>query len=120
MGAITLVERFEDIRKPTRSEAHPWGASPALFAYRLLAGIDTERYSDGIRMAPTFGHLTQMEGYCPVQGKDAGVGFSLRLKGQALLGEIRAEQGPVMFSWDGHELVVAAGTTWQINLKKGK
>ncbi|WP_020569200.1 alpha-L-rhamnosidase-related protein [Neolewinella persica] len=117
-GATTLVERFEDVRKPTRSEAHPWGASPALFAYRLLAGIDTEHHSDGIRMAPAFGHLKYMQGYCPVQGKDAGVGFVLRLDGDKLSGTVRAETLPIDFSWGGHRVRVAAGETEEIGLKR--
>ncbi|SEQ69174.1 alpha-L-rhamnosidase-related protein [Neolewinella agarilytica] len=117
-GATTLVERFEDDRKPTRSEAHPWGASPALFTYRLLAGISPDKHQDGIHMSPAFGHLKQMKGYCPVQGPDAGVGFDLRLEDGGLRGSIRADRVPVRFSWGGHELVARPGGTLRIDLKR--
>ncbi|MFK8164866.1 MAG: hypothetical protein AB8H12_20640, partial [Lewinella sp.] len=90
------------------------------FAYRLLAGIDTKQHKDGIHMTPTFGHLKHMKGYCPVQGEDAGIGFDLRLNDQQLTGEIRADRVPVLFSWGGHDLEIAAGTTRKIDLKKRK
>jgi alpha-L-rhamnosidase len=54
-----------------------------------------------LRMAPTFGHLKYTEGYCPVQGKDAGVGFALRLKAEELNRTIRAETMLIDFSWAG-------------------
>lgn len=117
-GATTLVERFEDPRKPTRSEAHPWGASPSLFAFRLLAGIETKFSAVAIRMAPTFGHLTRMKGYCPVNGKDHGVRFELQLKGDGLTGTISAEKTAVDFSWGGHRVKVTAGGTEEIRLKR--
>ncbi len=101
-GATTMVERFEDPRKPTRSEAHPWGASPALFVYSLLAGIDLEApTTDPIRMAPTFGNLTHLQGYCPAYGPDAGVRFDLRRDGPRLTGTIEAQSRPVVLTWRG-------------------
>ena len=99
-GATTVVERFEDENKATRSEAHPWGASPALFVYSLLAGIDLESpTADAIRMAPTFGHLTHLRGYCPAYGPEAGVRFDLHRDGPRLSGTIEAQTRPVVLTW---------------------
>jgi hypothetical protein len=117
-GATTLVERFEDIRKPTRSEAHPWGASPALFAFTLLAGIDTEYSAGPIRMAPAFGHLKHLKGYCPVNGLEAGIRFDLQLNGDKLSGTVEAEGVPVDFSWGGQKLSVPARESRQISLER--
>lgn len=110
-GATTLVERFEDPRKPTRSEAHPWGASPALFAYQFLAGINTDHAGEAIQMAPAFGHLTEMKGYCPVRGNGSGVRFDLKLSAGRLIGEVQAEAVPIDFAWKGKQVRVAAGDT---------
>lgn len=96
------MERFEDERKATRSEAHPWGASPALFVYSLLAGIDLAApTSDAIRMTPAFGDLAQIKGYCPAYGPDAGVRFDLRREGTRLSGTIEAQSRPVVLTWQG-------------------
>ena len=117
-GATTLVERFEDPRKPTRSEAHPWGASPALFAFTLLAGIGTDHASPHIRMAPTFGHLRRMKGYTPVRGIGAGVHFDLSLTADRLTGTVRAERVPVRFSWGGRVVHVGAGEQQTLDLSR--
>ena len=93
-GATTVAERFEGASKPSRSEAHPWSAAPTLFAYTLLAGIDSA-HGDTIRMAPAFGPLREMRGYYPVRGVGRGVHFDLRLVEGELRGEVRAEGVPV-------------------------
>lgn len=110
-GATTLVERFESPIKPTRSEAHPWGASPALFAFQMLAGISADHEGPSIQMAPKFGHLSKIEGYCPVRGKGNGVSFSLSLENGKLSGTVTAESTPIAFQWGKKRLIIAAGTT---------
>ncbi|WP_173021526.1 family 78 glycoside hydrolase catalytic domain [Lewinella sp. W8] len=115
LGATTLVERLESPIKPTRSEAHPWGASPVLFAYGMLAGIDYERHEGPIRMSPTFGHLTSMEGFVPVRGPENGVKFRLMRQGTSgIRGTVTAGNTPVVFSWKGQEWMISAGDTLEL------
>ncbi|MFK7933140.1 MAG: hypothetical protein AB8G22_06495, partial [Saprospiraceae bacterium] len=62
----TTLERFESKEKPTRSEVHPWSASPAYFYFNYLAGIQsTKNNFEEIRIAPAFGELQTMEGMLP-------------------------------------------------------
>ena len=107
-GATTMVERFYSKSKPTRSEAHPWGASPTLYVYSLLAGIDFRNDGGPIRMTPRFGHLKTMRGYCPVFGPDEGVRFQLSLDEQGhLRGWVSAQDRPVVFAWQGRTRRIA-------------
>ncbi|MEL7159484.1 MAG: hypothetical protein AAFN92_01895, partial [Bacteroidota bacterium] len=112
-GATTAVERFEG-SKATRSEAHPWGASPVLFAFQNLAGIDLDRKTETIVMAPRFGHLREMRGFCPVYGPEDGVWFDLRLAGGEITGSVRAGNTPVSLFIAGKEFFVAAGEMIEI------
>ena len=108
MGATTTVERFYSTTKPTRSEAHPWSASPTLFVYSLLAGIDYVDTGGPIIMRPAFGHLTFMTGYSPVYGQDAGVEFRLtKLPNGQLKAAIKPEKRPVRVYWRGKSVDIA-------------
>ena len=107
-GATTTVERFYSTTKPTRSEAHPWSASPTLFVYSLLAGIDFADTGGPIVLRPAFGHLQSMQGYSPVYGPDAGVEFQLRRVGaDGLRGSVRAQERALRIHWRGKTLDVA-------------
>ena len=109
VGATTTVERFYSTTKPTRSEAHPWSASPTLFVYSLLAGIDYRDTGGPIVMQPAFGHLREMQGYTPVYGPEAGVTFTLKRAGSGgLSGEIRAQERPVRLVWRGNTVDIPA------------
>ena len=113
-GATTAVERYDSPDKPSRSEAHPWGAAPTLMAYALWAGIDFERRGgsapDTIRMAPTFGHLREVRGYAPVYGPEEGVRFDLRRVGEdGIAGYVEAQRVPVAFAWRGRLWRVGPG-----------
>ena len=107
-GATTVVERFEG-DKPTRSEAHPWGAAPVIYAYRLFAGIDLERLGPAIKMEPYLGELDFLGGYCPAFGVGRGVQFSLRKGADGQIsGTVRAESLPVELTVNGRQLIVPA------------
>lgn len=62
----TTLERFESSEKPTRSEVHPWSASPAYFYFNYLAGIQsTKNNFETVKIAPAFGALNFIEGVLP-------------------------------------------------------
>ncbi len=83
----TTLERFESTTKPTRSEAHPWSASPAYFYLTYLAGIQSKKNSfEEIRIAPVFGKLNTMKG--SMSTPRGNIHFDLTKKGNILLAEI--------------------------------
>ena len=115
-GATTQVERFETPAKPTRSEAHPWGAAPALFVYTLLAGIDDENPEGPVTMVPAFGHLSYMEGYYPFLRGRGGVRFALeRLGPTGVMGRVTATGREVRVRWGEREVVVPAGESRDVH-----
>mgnify|MGYP000468377063 CR=1 FL=1 len=62
----TTSERFESVERPSRSEVHPWSASPAYFYFNYLAGIQSTKNSfEEIVVKPVFGELSKMEGFLP-------------------------------------------------------
>ena len=116
-GATTMVERYDSPDKPSRSEAHPWGAAPTLMAYALWAGIDFARRESApvIHMAPTFGHLREMRGYAPVYGPADGVRFDLRREGaEGLVGFVEAQSTPVEVRWGDQTWRAAPGERVEI------
>ncbi len=115
-GATTQVERFETPGKPTRSEAHPWGAAPALFVYTLLAGINDENPEGPVTMAPAFGHLKAMEGYYPFLRGRGGVRFALERSGPTgVRGSVTATGREVHLRWGEEEVVVPAGESRDVH-----
>lgn len=83
----TTLERYESAEKPTRSEVHPWSASPAYFYFNYLAGIEsTKNNFEEVRIAPAFGILNDIEGLYPT-GKGSIV-FRLQRTGNKLVAEI--------------------------------
>ena len=115
-GATTQVERLETPGKPTRSEAHPWGASPALFVYTLLAGIDDEDPEGPVTMAPAFGHLRYMEGYYPFLRGRGGVRFVLERSGPTgVRGRVTASGREVHLRWGEQEVLVPAGESRDVH-----
>ena len=116
-GATTQVERFETPNKPTRSEAHPWGTSPALFVYTLLAGIEDRGPGEAVRMQPTFGHLNRMQGFYPYLAGEGGVTFSLERSGAGIRGEVTTTGRAVDFRWEDQELHLPAGATRSISFR---
>ena len=115
-GATTQVERFETPSKPTRSEAHPWGAAPALFVYTLLAGIDDEYPEGPVFMRPAFGHLNYMEGYYPFLRGRGGVRFELeRSGGSGVRGSVTATGREVRLRWGDDEIVIPAGESRDVH-----
>ncbi|CAH1002000.1 hypothetical protein LEM8419_02915 [Neolewinella maritima] len=114
-GATTQVERFETPTKPTRSEAHPWGAAPALFVYTLLAGIDDINPEGQVVMRPAFGHLTSMQGYYPFLRGRGGVRFDLQRSGESgIRGTVSSAGRDVSLHWRGEKVRVPAGTSREI------
>lgn len=117
-GATTMVERYDSPDKPSRSEAHPWGAAPTLMAFALWAGIDFDR-GDGpavIRMSPAFGHLREVRGYTPVYGARDGVRFDLRRVGaEGIAGFVEAQDTPVELRWGDRSWTVAAGERVEVD-----
>ncbi len=83
----TTLERFESESKPTRSEVHPWSASPAYFYFNYLAGIKSHKNSfEEIRIEPVFGKLTAMEGLLPTP--KGNIIFNMKKKKGKLLATI--------------------------------
>ena len=117
-GATTQVERFETPSKPTRSEAHPWGAAPALYVYRLLAGIDDTYAAEPVLMRPAFGHLDHMEGYHPYLRGRGGLRFDLdRTAAGGLKGTVSTEGREVTLRWKEQEITIPAGTSRELSLR---
>ena len=59
----TTLERMESPEKPTRSEVHPWSASPLWYFFTYLAGINPKKYSyEEIEINPAFGKLNKIQG----------------------------------------------------------
>lgn len=83
----TTLERFESKEKPTRSEVHPWSASPALFYFDYLAGIESaDKNFEKVRIKPVFGELKSMEGLRPTA--KGSIGFTMRKSGTRLDAEL--------------------------------
>ena len=106
----TTLERFESIEKPTRSEVHPWSASPAYFYFNYLAGIQSVKNNfEEIKITPVFGKLKTMEGLLPTP--KGIIEFKLNKTKNNLLAEITLP------------ITMAGNLSWQgteIPLKKGK
>jgi len=105
----TTLERFESKEKPTRSEVHPWSASPAYFYFDYLAGIQsTKNNFEEIRIAPSFGELQAMEGLFPTE--KGNILFSLKKSGSKLLAELtipKEIKGEIL--WRGSKLSLKEG-----------
>ncbi|WP_291965785.1 hypothetical protein [Maribacter sp.] len=83
----TTLERFESAEKPTRSEVHPWSASPAYFYFNYLAGISSVKNNfEEIAIAPTFGKLNKMVGLLPTP--KGNIEFDIRRNKNKLFAEI--------------------------------
>ncbi|WP_339841367.1 alpha-L-rhamnosidase C-terminal domain-containing protein [uncultured Maribacter sp.] len=106
----TTLERFESVEKPTRSEVHPWSASPAYFYFNYLAGIQSVKNDfQEIRMAPAFGILKSMEGVLPTP--KGTIEFQLKKTKSKLIAEITIPDSMTgNLFWQGTK----------IPLKKGK
>jgi len=100
----TTLERFKSKEKPTRSEVHPWSASPAYFYFNYLAGIQsTKNNFEEVRIAPAFGLLQAMEGLLPTP--KGNIIFSLRKSDTKLLAELMipdAISGEIL--WNGNQI----------------
>lgn len=83
----TTLERFESAEKPTRSEVHPWSASPAYFYFNYLAGISSVKNNfEKIAIAPTFGKLNKMVGLLPTP--KGNIEFDIRRNKNKIFAEI--------------------------------
>ncbi|MFC4095172.1 alpha-L-rhamnosidase-related protein [Euzebyella saccharophila] len=83
----TVLERFESQEKPTRSEVHPWSASPAYFYFDFLAGIQSVKNNfEEIIIKPAFGELKIMEGELPTA--KGSIGFRLKKSKNNLQAEL--------------------------------
>ncbi|WP_430909593.1 hypothetical protein [Maribacter sp. 2-571] len=83
----TTLERFEANSKPTRSEVHPWSASPAYFYLTYLAGIQSVSGNfDDICISPAFGKLTKIKGTMPTA--KGPIHFNLEKRKNNLYAEI--------------------------------
>ncbi|TVZ15588.1 alpha-L-rhamnosidase C-terminal domain-containing protein [Maribacter sp. MAR_2009_72] len=83
----TTLERFESAEKPTRSEVHPWSASPAYFYFNYLGGIKSVKNNfEEVRIAPVFGVLNTIDGLLPTP--KGAIAFSLSKKDSQLTAQI--------------------------------
>lgn len=105
----TTLERFESKEKPTRSEVHPWSASPAYFYFNYLAGIQsTKNNFEEIQIAPSFGELQTIEGLLPTE--KGNILFSLKKSGSKLLAEVTIPDGiKGEILWRGSKQPLKAG-----------
>ncbi len=112
----TTLERFEYKNKPTRSEVHPWSASPPLFYFGFLAGIRSlsDNYAK-IRVAPQFGVLNQISGTLPTPR--GNIEFELKKKEQKLQAYFLLPKGcNGTLVWNGKEVRLYAGENqWNLN-----
>lgn len=106
----TTLERFESKEKPTRSEVHPWSASPAYFYFNYLAGIEsTKNDFEELSIAPVFGTLKFIDGLLPTSKGD--IVFTLETSNSSLFAEITMPKNMKgQLVWKGKH----------IPLKKGK
>ena len=83
----TTLERFESVEKPTRSEVHPWSASPAYFYFNYLAGIrSVQNNFEEVQIAPAFGKLNEITGLLPTS--KGNIEFKLKRNKHKLSAEI--------------------------------
>tara|TARA_R110002051_G_scaffold4043_8_gene21471 strand:+ start:11641 stop:14046 length:2406 start_codon:yes stop_codon:yes gene_type:complete len=106
----TTLERFESVEKPTRSEVHPWSASPAYFYFNYLAGIrSVQNDFEEVVINPAFGKLNEITGLLPTS--KGNIEFKLNRNKNKLSAEITIPQ------------TITGNLTWHgtaIPLKKGK
>ncbi len=97
----TTLERFESEKKPTRSEVHPWSASPAYFYFNYLAGIKSVKNDfEEVMIAPVFGKLQSMDGLLPTS--KGNILFKLRKSKNKLSAEITLpEKMKGQLVWNG-------------------
>lgn len=105
----TTLERLESKEKPTRSEVHPWSASPAFFYFNYLAGIQsTKNAYEEIRIRPAFGELNSIEGVMPTP--HGNIIFHLKRKGKNLMADITLPndmKGEIL--WNEKSMVLSPG-----------
>jgi len=105
----TTLERFESVEKPTRSEVHPWSASPAYFYFNYLAGIlSVKNDFEEILIAPAFGKLNDIEGLLPTS--KGNIEFHLVKTKNKLSADITLPttmQGNLM--WQGTKIPIKKG-----------
>ncbi|WP_167333126.1 alpha-L-rhamnosidase-related protein [Maribacter forsetii] len=106
----TTLERFESVEKPTRSEVHPWSASPAYFYFNYLAGIrSVQNDFEEMEIAPALGKLNEIAGLLPTS--KGTIEFELKRNKHKLSAEITIPD------------TMTGNLNWQgtvIPLKKGK
>lgn len=105
----TTLERFESKEKPTRSEVHPWSASPALFYFNYLAGIESVKSNfEEIKVAPVFGELQFMEGLLPTSRGD--IIFKMEKVNQTLKASLHIPDSMTgVLIWDGQSISLKQG-----------
>lgn len=105
----TTLERFESTEKPTRSEVHPWSASPAYFYFNYLAGITSKNNTyEEIRIEPAFGELNDIQGVMPTP--QGNIAFRLKRKGKKLSADIsipKTIKGEII--WNEKIVVLTSG-----------
>lgn len=105
----TTLERFESKEKPTRSEVHPWSASPAYFYFNYLAGIKSKKNTfEEISIEPVFGELNEMQGVMPTP--HGSIIFDLKRKGKKLSADITIPNtisGAII--WNGKSVALTVG-----------
>lgn len=106
----TTLERFESEKRPTRSEVHPWSASPAYFYFNYLAGISSmENNYKMVKVEPRFGVLKNIKGVLPTQ--QGNIEFHLRKNTKEVWAEICLPKGTSgVFEWQGKSHALFSGT----------
>ncbi|MGS0526198.1 alpha-L-rhamnosidase-related protein [Zobellia nedashkovskayae] len=105
----TTLERFESKKKQTRSEVHPWSASPAYFYFNYLAGIESVKNNfEEVRIAPVFGKLQSMDGLLPTT--KGNIVFNLKKSKTKLSAEITIpEEMKGELVWNGKHIPLKQG-----------
>ncbi|MEP2239525.1 MAG: hypothetical protein ABJI22_14255 [Maribacter sp.] len=115
----TTLERFESVEKPTRSEVHPWSASPAYFYFNYLAGIQSVQNDfEEVQISPAFGKLNEMAGLLPTS--KGNIEFELKKNKNKLSAEITIPQTMKgNLNWQGTEIPLKKGkNTYTIKSRK--
>lgn len=114
LNCTGLVERFEYPTKKTRSEAHPWGASPILVFLGTYAGLQPA--AGGVAqldMQPQFGHLTEIKGRYPSLHGLVEFELELRRNGR-VKGWLSSTADTIHFRYGEQEITVLPGQRLRI------
>jgi len=111
---LTTFPEFSD---PTRTDSHAWTAHPALGMLAITLGIEPAAPGFAkIRIAPSPGALTQVQGRMP-HPAGGHIVVSIEAKDNKRIARVELPPGiPGEFVWKGKRTAIAPGATREIPL----